>query len=51
MTAPEKFTREEAMVMGAFREDALSLEDVLEDQEIQERIERGEDITGGADDE
>lgn len=51
MKAPEEFTREEAMAMGAFREGALSLEDVLEDQEIQERIERGEDITGGPDDE
>ena len=51
MTVPEEFTREEAMAIGAFREDVLSIEDVLEDQEIQDRIERGEDITGGPDDE
>lgn len=46
MIEPEEFTSEEAMAMGAFHEDALSLEDILGDQEIIERIERGEDITG-----
>ena len=51
MTMPEEFARDEAMAMGAFREEALLLEDVLGDQEIQERIERGEDITGGSDNE
>ena len=46
MITPEEFTHDEARVMGAFRESALSLEDALEDQEILERIERGEDVTG-----
>lgn len=46
MITPEEFTRAEAMAMGAFREDALSSEDVLEGQEILDRIERGEDVTG-----
>lgn len=46
MIEPEEFTRAEAMAMGAFREDALSFEDILGDQEILEHIERGEDITG-----
>lgn len=45
MIEPEEFTRAEAMAMGASREDALSLEDVLEDRETLERIERGEDVT------
>lgn len=45
----EEFTRAEAEAMGAFREDALSLEDVLEDQEILQLIEMGVDVTGGAD--
>ena len=45
MIEPEKFTRAEARAMGAVRESALSLEDVLEDQEILECIERGEDVT------
>lgn len=45
----EEFTREEAMAMGAFREEALSLEDVLEDQEIMQLVEMGVDITGGPD--
>lgn len=49
MKAVEELTREEAMSVGAFREDALSLEDVLEDQKIQERLERGEDITDDPD--
>lgn len=51
MIAPEEFTPDEAMAMGAFHEDALSLEDVLEDQEFEEALERVEDITGGSDDE
>lgn len=46
MITPEEFTRAEAIAMGAFREGALSAEDVLEDQEILDRIERGEDVTG-----
>lgn len=45
MITAEEFTRAEAMAMGAFRESALSLEDVLEDQEILECVERGEDVT------
>lgn len=45
MITPEEFTHAEARVMGAFRESALSLEDVLEDQEILECVERGEDVT------
>lgn len=49
MSQPEEFTREEAMAMGAFREDALELEDVLDDQEIMQLIEMGVDITGYAD--
>lgn len=51
MIAPEEFARDQAMAMGAFREDALSLEDVLEDQKLQELLERGEDISSGPDDE
>lgn len=46
MIEPEEFTSDEAMAMGAFHEDALSLEDILDDQEVLEHIERGEDITG-----
>ena len=46
MIEPEEFTSEEAIAMGAFHEDALSLEDILGDQEIIERIERGENIAG-----
>lgn len=42
----EQYTREQAEAMGAFNEDALTLEDVLDDQEILDRIERGEDVTG-----
>lgn len=42
----EQYTREQAKAMGAFHEDALTLEDVLDDQEILDRIERGEDVTG-----
>lgn len=42
----EQYTREQAEAMGAFHEDALMLEDVLDDQEILDRIERGEDVTG-----
>lgn len=42
----EQYTREQAEAMGAFYEDALTLEDVLDDQEILDRIERGEDVTG-----
>lgn len=49
MITSEEFTREEAMAMGAFHEEALSLEDVLEDQEILHLIEMGVDVTGGAD--
>lgn len=41
----EQYTREQAEAMGAFHEDALRLEDVLDDQEILDRIERGEDVT------
>lgn len=41
----EQYTREQAEAMGAFLEDALTLEDVLDDQEILDRIERGEDVT------
>lgn len=42
----EQYTREQAEAMGAFHEDALTLEDVLDDQKILDRIERGEDVTG-----
>lgn len=49
MIQTEEFTREEVMAMGAFREDALELEDVLDDQEIMQLIEMGVDITGYAD--
>ena len=49
MIAPEEFAHDQAMAMGAFREDALSLEDVLEDQKVQELLEREEDITSGSD--
>lgn len=49
MIQTEEFTREEAMAIGAFREDALELEDVLDDQEIMQLIEMGVDITGYAD--
>lgn len=49
MIQTEEFIREEAMAMGAFREDALELEDVLDDQEIMQLIEMGVDITGYAD--
>lgn len=49
MIQTEEFTREEAMAMGTFREDALALEDVLDDQEIMQLIEMGVDITGYAD--
>lgn len=49
MIQTEEFTREEAMAMGVFREDALALEDVLDDQEIMQLIEMGVDITGYAD--
>lgn len=49
MIQSEEFTREEAIAMGAFREDALELEDVLDDQEIMQLIEMGVDITGYAD--
>ena len=45
MIQPEEFTHEEAVAMGALHEDALSLEDILGDQETLERIERGEDVT------
>lgn len=45
MITPEEFTRAEAIAMGAFREGALSAEDVLEDQEVLERIEHGEDVS------
>lgn len=41
----EQYTREQAEAMGAFHEDALTLEDILDDQEILDRIERGEDVT------
>ena len=41
----EQYTHEQAEAMGAFHEDALTLEDVLDDQEILDRIERGEDVT------
>ena len=41
----EQYTREQAEAMGAFHEDALTVEDVLDDQEILDRIERGEDVT------
>lgn len=41
----EQYTREQAEAMGAFHEDALTLKDVLDDQEILDRIERGEDVT------
>lgn len=41
----EQYTREQAEAMGSFHEDALTLEDVLDDQEILDRIERGEDVT------
>lgn len=41
----EQYTREQAEAMGAFHEDALTLEDVLDDQEILDRIEREEDVT------
>lgn len=41
----EQYTREQAEAMGAFHEDALTLEDVLDDQEILDRIECGEDVT------
>ena len=41
----QQYTREQAEAMGAFHEDALTLEDVLDDQEILDRIERGEDVT------
>lgn len=49
MIQSEEFTREEAMAMGALREDVLELEDVLDDQEIMQLIEMGVDITGYAD--
>ena len=49
MIQTEEFTREESMAMGASREDALELEDVLDDQEIMQLIEMGVDITGYAD--
>ena len=38
MSQPEEFTREEAMAMGAFREDALTLEDILEDIEYRKSL-------------
>lgn len=41
----ESFSRAEAEAIGAFCEDALSLEDVLDDQDIVELIEQGVDIT------
>lgn len=41
----ESFSRAEAEAMGAFHEDALSLEDVLDDQDIVELIEQGVDVT------
>lgn len=49
MITPEEFTRAEAMSMGAFYEDALTLEDVLDEQEIMQLIELGVDVTGYAD--
>lgn len=49
MKEPESFSRKEAEAMGAFLEDALTIEDVLEDQEILELIEKGVDVTGHAD--
>lgn len=51
MITPEEFTRDEAMAMGAFREEALLLEDVLEDQKIQTRMEHGEEAASGSDNE
>lgn len=45
MMPAESFSRAEAEAMGAFHEDALSLEDVLEDQDILELIEQGVDVT------
>lgn len=41
----ESFSRAEAEAIGASYEDALSLEDVLDDQDIVELIEQGVDIT------
>lgn len=49
MMQTEEFSREEAISMGAFYEDALALEDVLDDQEIMQLIELGVDVTGYAD--
>lgn len=38
ISQPEEFTREEALAMGAFYEDALTLEDILEDLEYRKSL-------------